>query len=79
VQHENGKIETLSLEGPFLVHIGKGLDWLITSDGMEHFFTKEGYYDGWGCGVSLDPEDAERQLRQIASKREIESPTRHLT
>jgi hypothetical protein len=29
---------------------GVELDRIVGSDGMEHFFTKDGYYDGWGTG-----------------------------
>ena len=46
VQHENGQIETISLRGELRVSEGEELDWLHAG-GMELFFTKDGYYDGW--------------------------------
>lgn len=72
VQHEDGRIETLTIKGEHLA-VGEGhqLDRLRTSSGMEHFFTKDGYYDGWGGAV----EDARRTpeiLEEIESRRDVD-------
>ena len=48
VQQRDGKIQTLDIYPPFSILEGADLDRIILSDGTEHFFTKEGYYDGWG-------------------------------
>ena len=47
VQHEDGRHETLVLEGTIRIETGTYLDRVLTDD-VEHFFTKDGYYDGWG-------------------------------
>lgn len=51
VEHENGDIETLQLEGPLTIEVGPTMDVIQTKSGMEYFFTKDGYYDGWGAMV----------------------------
>ena len=48
VQQRNGKILTLEISPPFSILEGVLQDRIILSDGTQHFFTKEGYYDGWG-------------------------------
>jgi hypothetical protein len=61
VQRPSGEIETLSVQTPIHSLEGKKLDRIIGADGVEHFFTQEGYYDGWGRGrpsrgkVDADP------------------------
>jgi hypothetical protein len=57
VEHEDGRIETLTLDGDVRLQHGRVLDRLVTEEGAEHFFTKEGYYDGWGRAV-LPPDAA---------------------
>lgn len=52
VVRENGEIVTLELEYPTIMGRGKILNHMLTIDLVEHFFTKEGYYDGWGRTVS---------------------------
>jgi hypothetical protein len=51
VQHKDGRIETIEIAQPASVLKGVEQDRIVGSDGTEHFFTKEGYYDGWGAGV----------------------------
>lgn len=51
VQHKDGHIETLDVRQPVAILEGIELDRIVGSDGMQHFFTKDGYYDGWGTGV----------------------------
>ena len=47
VQQRDGKIQTLDIVPPISLLEGVDLDRIVVADG-EHFFTKEGYYDGWG-------------------------------
>lgn len=51
VQQRNGKIQTLDIAPPIAISEGVDLDRIVQSDG-EYFFTKEGYYDGWGKSAS---------------------------
>lgn len=71
VQNENGSIETIEFDDSAEVQTGKELDRLITS-GVEHFFTKDGFYDGWGRGVSCSAPDANAL---VAQKRDVEPRT----
>ena len=49
VQHETGRIETIQLDGElFVTTEGPQLNRIRDKKGFEHFFTKEGFYDGWG-------------------------------
>ena len=71
VVHENGDIETLTLrDGHWCVVQGKFLSRLRT-EGVEHFFTKDGFYDGWGGAVSATPDEADRIAEEMDRKRAI--------
>lgn len=48
VVHEGGDLETIFIKPPAKMSRGKVLNKILTSDGTEYFFTREGYYDGWG-------------------------------
>ena len=74
VQQENGNIETIDVCDTAEVQVGNQLDRLVTQ-GAEHFFTKDGYYDGWGRGVSCSPSEAKKVLNQTELKRNIEPRT----
>ena len=52
VQHEDGRMETITIKGHLEVSGGRELDRIRTENGMEQFFTKDGHYDGWAGGVS---------------------------
>ena len=71
VQQENGNIETIDVCDTAEVQVGNQLDRLVTH-GAEHFFTKDGYYDGWGHGVSCSPSGAKKVLGQTELNRNIE-------
>lgn len=71
VQHEDGRIETLTIKGSLRVSEGHELDRIHTESGMEHFFTKDGHYDGWGGGVS-DPQRAKEVTKEVEARRDIE-------
>jgi hypothetical protein len=47
----SGAVERLDLEGPLTIEEGPTLNVVRTESGIEHFFTKDGYYDGWGTMV----------------------------
>ena len=74
VQQRDGTIETISLAGPVSLVEGDVLSRMTSAEGLEHFFTSDGHYDGWGraCNVSL--EDAGDLIQSIEQEREIESP-----
>jgi hypothetical protein len=73
VQHKDGRIETLEIARPVSILEGIELDRIVGSDGMEHFFTKEGYYDGWGTGVPpMRGEQSEKIIDTIESQRKKE-------
>lgn len=52
VQMEHYERRTLEMEPPLTVHIGERLDRISDANGVDHYFTKDGYYDGWGSGMS---------------------------
>jgi hypothetical protein len=72
VQHEDGKTETLTLRGEWTVIEGRSLDRLQSASGFEHFFTKDGYYDGWGAGLGESSPHAVHILNALEAKRRIQ-------
>ena len=56
VVHEDGQCETIRLIPPVEAKEGKHLNRITCANGTEYFFTKDGYYDGWGRPVN-DPND----------------------
>jgi len=48
VAHENGEEETLHLTLPLSMREGVNFNILKDAQGYEHFFNKDGSYDGWG-------------------------------
>jgi hypothetical protein len=74
VQHKDGRIETLAIASPVSILEGVELDRIVGSDGMEHFFTKDGYYDGWGKGVPpVRSDQGKKIIDTIESQRKKES------
>lgn len=45
-------------------------------DGTDHFFTQDGYYDGWGRGIpeGVAEEEAIEIIKKVEESREIEPP-----
>src|SRR5438034_1151977 len=70
VLHEDGRSETLTLFGEWECIEGKYLHRL-RNGGFEHFFTPEGFYDGWGGAVNATPATAREMLDTMERKREI--------
>jgi len=56
---EDGECHKIRLILPVEVSEGKVLDKITCEGGTDYFFTKEGYYDGWGRPVSGDPDKLE--------------------
>ena len=72
VQHQDGSIETLTLvSGTWECANGRIMSRL-RHEGFEHFFTADGYYDGWGGAVNAGPEEADDILRAMETKRVVE-------
>jgi len=70
VQHEDGRIEVLSLNPavPWQVVPGQLLNRL-TCGPMDYFFTPDGHYDGWGG--RLEGQDPEAIVAAIEGAREF--------
>ena len=52
VVHADGRIESLRLRiGNAEIRDGESLSCIVSSDGTEHFFTPDGFYDGSGRAV----------------------------
>ncbi len=56
---EDGECHKIRLLLPAKVTEGKVLNKIQCEGGTEYFFTKEGYYDGWGRPVSGDSDKLE--------------------
>lgn len=52
VKRRDGKIETISIEPTAIVRHGGTLNTIKNPSGLEHFFTPDGEYDGWGQAVA---------------------------
>jgi len=73
VQHKDGTSELLNLSGDWTVIEGKYLNRIRSPQGFEHFFTFEGYYDGWGRAIQpTDPSTADAVIDAIESKRQFD-------
>ena len=73
VQHKDGHIETVDVTQPVAILEGIKLDRIVGSDGMQHFFTKDGYYDGWGTSVPpVRSDQGKKMIDPIESQRKKE-------
>ena len=70
VQHRDGTIETLNLRGVLHISEGQQLSHFSTEDGIAHYFTPDGYYDGWESRES--PQHADEITQEIEVRREFE-------
>lgn len=53
VQRENEEVETIVLVEPVTVIPAAATLWrLQDAAGIEHYFTEDGYYDGYGSSVT---------------------------
>lgn len=73
VQRRDGSIETITLVPPITVgNPGDKLTQFSCGDGTEHWFTLDGYYDGWGRMVNLPSIEAASELiAKVEESREI--------
>ena len=71
VEHEDGTIEVITFKGLLTVSEGNILNRIRTDGGMEYFFTKNGFYDGWG-GTIEDSRRADEIIPEVESRREHE-------
>lgn len=76
VKQEGGEIEVLEFVGPLAVHEGEHLNSIRSNDGLVHYFTHEGYYDGWGTGcrrlLGKTGQDVDKMTDDIEAMRQIE-------
>ena len=54
VRHNDGTTEVLDLKGPITVTEGKFMNRLTDGSGVDHFFSHDGFYDGWVAAVRDD-------------------------
>lgn len=68
VVYPNGQHATLEVQLPLRVSLGPELNAIVGADGVEHFFTVDGTYDGWArsinvqSGVTLHPQPMPEEL-----------------
>ncbi len=72
VQRSDGAIETISLEGKWEVVDGEFQNRITREPRFDHWFTHDGYYDGWGGAVCCDEQTTDALLDAMEQKREIE-------
>ena len=65
--------EVISVIGPLAVTEGNYLSNLHSAEGMDHYFTPDGYYDGWGLATACSFPEASEKIEQIEKDREIDS------
>jgi hypothetical protein len=73
VQHEDGSVEVITVAGDWRATEGKHLNRITDQNGFEHFFTPDGYYDGWGGNVRQPQKAADEALQCMDDKRQIEN------
>ena len=71
VQRADGRVEILTLRGPVEVAEGKFQNRITDRSGLDHYFTHEGFYDGWGGAVCCDEQTAHEMIASMEQKREI--------
>ena len=77
VQHEDNRMEVLTLVPPTSVDQGKNMTVIRDASGMEHWFTEEGYYDGWDINTpGASSEDMDRIIERVEGSRVIEEAER---
>jgi hypothetical protein len=62
VIYENGTLETIALAGDWRVIEGPSFNRLRDESGLEHFFTHDGSYAGWGANGEMHVEPADGAL-----------------
>lgn len=72
VQQEDGSIEVLTIVPPATIAFGSAMHKIVSACGLEHWFTSDGYYDGWGqyigdipMGELVDRVETSREVTQM--------------
>jgi hypothetical protein len=74
VQHESGEIEVLSLVPPIEATEGHRQNHLRSGEGLEHYFTQDGFYDGWARNTSgMTDDEVAAKVAEIEKDRVIEA------
>ena len=75
VEHANGRHEIITIrgdsDGMIKIVEGEFLNEIRDGAGMDHFFTKNGHYDGWGGAFSGDEESSHAAINAMEAKREF--------
>ena len=58
VVRNDGSREAITLTEPLTVIRGDRMNRLVCQTGMEHWFTEDGIYDGWGMAVKISAPDS---------------------
>lgn len=64
VSAKDGRHELITLTEPLTLVEGETLNRIVTGTRVEHWFTPEGAYDGWGMDVSAEDLNAS-EARQL--------------
>jgi hypothetical protein len=80
VQRGDGSIETISIVGPVEIDEGRTMAHIHSAEGLDHYFTFDGHYDGWGmaCNIPIPegPAPMEGEVKDLIDRvekdREIE-------
>lgn len=73
VLRADGRTEVITLVPPVTVTLGNGI-FNILSDAasVDHYFTADGIYDGWGRAINATLDDAGAAIESFETSREIE-------
>jgi len=63
VEGRNGEKQTITLVPPITnFSDSERLSSFRCGDGTDHYFTSEGFYDGWGRAVNMSMEEAVKEI-----------------
>ena len=68
--------EVISVISPLAVTEGNYLSHLHSAEGMDHYFTPDGYYDGWGLATECILPEAAEKIEQIEKDRELDEESK---
>jgi hypothetical protein len=74
IRSEDHREELISIVGPVEISEGDHLSSLHSAEGLDHYFTQDGYYDGWGKDVSgsnIGLPEVEKQIESIERDRKV--------
>lgn len=73
VQHEDKRIEIITLVPPVQAVLGKSMNHFTCGDGTDFWFTQDGFYDGWGRGaVGLNSEQVDKMVERMQADQRLE-------